>query len=186
MPAVPFGAVKLLQKRTGAESKSCNEALAATDLSEDAAVAYLAQRNLVAEGSPAAIAAAAPQAACGDGCARNGCGGDEGASFLSILRIDPGDGDTFPHVGDRLTMHYRGTLDDGTEFDSSVSAHLVRASCPHMVHAHGARTWCTHMVHAHLLSKCQTKPAEAKPAARAEHNCAFLSLMAFAHDAFRS
>ena len=149
MPAVPFGAVKILQKRTGAESKSCKEALAATDLNEDAAVAYLAQRNLVAEGSPAAIAAAAPQAACGDGCARNRCGGDEGASFLSILRIDPGDGDTFPHAGDRLTMHYRGTLDDGTEFDSSVSAHLVRASCPrifpHMLYAHGARTFALQM-----------------------------------------
>ena len=149
MPAVPFGAVKILQRRTGAESKSCKEALAATDLNEDAAVAYLAQRNLVAEGSPAAIAAAAPQAACGDGCARSGCGGDEGASFLSILRIDPGDGDTFPHAGDRLTMHYRGTLDDGTEFDSSVSAHLVRASCPrifpHMLYAHGARTFALQM-----------------------------------------
>lgn len=130
MPAtVPFGAVKILQKRTGAEKDACKEALAASDLNEVAAVAYLAERNLLAEGSQAATAAAAaPPAGCADACSNNGCTHDAGASFISILRIDAGDGKTFPKIGDCLTMHYRGMLEDGTEFDSSVSHVSKQAS----------------------------------------------------------
>ena len=34
--------------------------------------------------------------------------------------IKPGDGETFPKKGDKLTMHYVGTLaSDQTKFDSS-------------------------------------------------------------------
>merc|ERR1712018_667648 len=45
-------------------------------------------------------------------------------SFCLTMGVDkqvikPGDGVNFPKKGDRLSMHYTGTLTDGSKFDSS-------------------------------------------------------------------
>ena len=101
-----FGLIKTLQRRTGADRKTCKDALEAHGCDEDAAAAHIAATT---EFKDSAIAPAA--ATC--------CAGTASSAGVSIVRIEVGDGTTFPTPGDTLAMHYRGTLDDGTEFDSS-------------------------------------------------------------------
>ncbi|ORY82918.1 FK506 binding protein [Leucosporidium creatinivorum] len=38
---------------------------------------------------------------------------------VKVESLSPGDGKTFPKVGDTVTMHYKGTLMNGQKFDAS-------------------------------------------------------------------
>ena len=111
-----FGAVKSLQKRTGASKADCKAALEEhNDDDEAAAAALVAAGKTSTDTAPVATSSENAQAI-------KEWSENEQASSVSVLRSEAGDGVTFPAVGDTLSMHYRGRLQsDGTEFDSSYS-----------------------------------------------------------------
>merc|ERR1711998_670106 len=45
--------------------------------------------------------------------------GGDSSMGVTVETMTEGDGKTFPKKGDQLTMHYTGTLTDGSKFDSS-------------------------------------------------------------------
>eukprot|EP00325_Prymnesiales_sp_UTEX-LB-985_P003755 CAMPEP_0174694866 /NCGR_PEP_ID=MMETSP1094-20130205/1356_1 /TAXON_ID=156173 /ORGANISM="Chrysochromulina brevifilum, Strain UTEX LB 985" /LENGTH=233 /DNA_ID=CAMNT_0015891215 /DNA_START=57 /DNA_END=758 /DNA_ORIENTATION=+ len=106
-----FGAIKVLQQRTGADRATCKKALADHGDDEDAAASWIASNTEFAD-SKAAPPTAEVQA---EEEAQTG-----GFADVSVVRIEVGDGTTYAEYGDTLHVHYRGMLaDDGTEFDSS-------------------------------------------------------------------
>ena len=111
-----FGAVKLLQARTGCSREDCKQALAAHGDDQDAAAAVLLQGTSSVQKPPCVTTASksAMQLAL-DHWAE-----EEKTASASIRTVEAGDCATYPVAGDLLTMHYRGMLQaDGTEFDSS-------------------------------------------------------------------
>ena len=113
MPSVPFGAIKALQARTGADRATCKKALEENGCDEDAAAAAIGEHTSVAAASSSKPSEAQAQL--------DSWAAQEQAASVSIVRQQAGDGETFPMVGDMCTMHYEGTLQsDGTVFDSSI------------------------------------------------------------------
>ena len=111
MGVATFGAIKLLQNRTGAPRGTCKEALEKFDGDEDKAASHIAQTT---EFKDSKAAPPAPKPATLDDDISSA------ANDVSVIRIEVGDGDTYPSYGDLCHVHYRGLLaSDGTQFDSS-------------------------------------------------------------------
>eukprot|EP00965_Chrysotila_dentata_P223708 6193735-Pleurochrysis_carterae.AAC.1 len=87
--APPFGAVKLLQKRTGAGFAECKAALIRTRGDVDLAASELGETQ-IQETAVVDASQTAPN-----------------ISGLTLFRIEGGDGCNFPKYGDRVSMHYR-------------------------------------------------------------------------------
>ena len=119
MPA-SFGAVKLLQQRMGDCPRGvAKKALEAHDLDEDAAAKFIAETTEYVDSNAVSVEEkAAKKALAALGIEDDGATGGQNDT-VSVVKIEEGDGSTFPAYGDTLHMHYTGTLDDGIVFDSS-------------------------------------------------------------------
>ena len=114
-----FGAIKVLQQRTGADRATCKRALELNDEDEERAAAWVAEQTGVPD---ARIEKAKEEAARMEHQAEHGTAMPPGT--VSVVRQEVGDGETFPQQGDILTMHYRGTLaSDESWTDTFDSSH---------------------------------------------------------------
>lgn len=115
-----FGAIKVLQQRTGADRKLCKEALEKHGDDEELAAAWVAEQTGVPDAKVEA-AKKATEAAVHE--IEHGPPPTKQEETVSVVRQEVGDGVTFPQAGDLLQMHYRGTLADDDSwtdtFDSS-------------------------------------------------------------------
>eukprot|EP00322_Chrysochromulina_rotalis_P011588 CAMPEP_0115847404 /NCGR_PEP_ID=MMETSP0287-20121206/10366_1 /TAXON_ID=412157 /ORGANISM="Chrysochromulina rotalis, Strain UIO044" /LENGTH=233 /DNA_ID=CAMNT_0003301239 /DNA_START=27 /DNA_END=728 /DNA_ORIENTATION=+ len=110
MAGPSFGAIKLLQTRTGAPRSACKAALEQSAGDEDAAAAHIAATTEFSDSK--AMPVEKPTTLEEDIASA--------ATDVSVIRIEVGDQETYPQYGDTCHMHYRGMLQsDGTQFDSS-------------------------------------------------------------------
>jgi len=113
MGAPSFGAIKLLQTRTGAPRGVCKKALEEFDGDEDKAAQHIAattefEDSKAKPAEPKVLTLEEEVDAASE------------ANNVSVIRIEVGDGETYPEYGDTCHMHYKGMLaKDGTQFDSS-------------------------------------------------------------------
>ena len=108
-----MGAIMALAKEAGVDKKAAKAALMEHGDDYDAALASLKAST---EPDATSTGAAAEQLAAlsleEEAAAAN--------TTVSVVRMEVGDGETFPGYGDTLAVEYRGMLaDDGSEFDSS-------------------------------------------------------------------
>ena len=112
-----FGAIKLLQTRTGASRNDCKRALEEHNDDVEAAAAALGEKLEDQASSTSSSGAVAPSA---NQRALDSWFDKDVDVSVSVVCVEAGDGVTFPVAGDTVIVHYRGRLQtDGSEFDSS-------------------------------------------------------------------
>ena len=106
MPAL--GAIMSLAKEAGIDKKAAKAALVEHNDDYDAALASVksaADTTTASTGLDFALSVEEELVAT--------------STTVSVVRIEVGDSATFPAYGDTLQVEYTGTLEDGTQFDSS-------------------------------------------------------------------